>query len=75
MTVEVLVETSLGLVVPVPIGAGLLNTGWAPSLPHLVAANLLPLMPNAKTAVAFRFRAVLGTWQIDDAYVDPYTKR
>jgi hypothetical protein len=71
MTVEVLAETSLGAVVPVPIGAGLLSSKWRPSGRHLVVANLLPLLPNNYTPVAFRFRSVLGTWHIDDVYVDP----
>ena len=71
MTVEVLVETELGLVVPVPIGAGLLGKSWRPGPKHLVVANLLPLLPNSYTPVAFRFRAITGTWYIDDVYVDP----
>jgi hypothetical protein len=72
MTVEVLFENSLGQVMALPIGAGLLNSTWQPSLPGVVIANLLPLLPDNKTAVAFRFRAVLGNWWVDDAYVDPY---
>jgi hypothetical protein len=71
MTVEVLVETELGLVVPVPIGVGLFGKSWRPSMRHLVVANLLPLLPNSYTPVAFRFRAITGTWYIDDVYVDP----
>jgi hypothetical protein len=71
MTVEVLTETSLGVVVPVPIGAGLLSSSWRPSMRHVVLVNLLPLLPDNYTPVAFRFRSVLGTWHIDDVYVDP----
>ena len=74
LSVEVLVETSLGAVVAVPIGVvPSLTTKWTPTLPLLTVANLLPLLPNQKTAVAFRFRAVglLGNWQIDDVFVDP----
>jgi hypothetical protein len=71
MTVEVLAETELGLVVPVPIGVGLLGSTWRPSMRHLVVANLLPLLPDNYTPVAFRFRAITGTWYIDDVYVDP----
>ena len=74
MTVEVLFEDSLGQVLALPIGAGLLNTSWQPSLPGVVSASLLPLLPGQKTAVAFRFRAVTGNWNVDDAYVDPYSK-
>jgi hypothetical protein len=72
MTVEVLFEDSLGQTLSLPIGAGVLNSNWQPSLPGVVTANLLPLLPGQKTAVAFRFRAVTGNWWVDDAYVDPY---
>jgi hypothetical protein len=75
MTVEVLFENSLGQVVSLPIGAGLLGTGWQPSLPAVVTASLLPLLPDQKTAVAFRFRALTGNWNVDDVYVDPYGRR
>jgi hypothetical protein len=76
MTVEVLAETSVGLVVPVPIGVVLPNTKWHPSSRYLIVANLLPLLPRDYTPVAFRFRAVGGaTWTIDDVYVDPMRRR
>jgi hypothetical protein len=72
MTVEVLAETSVGLVVPVPIGLVLPSTKWKASGRYLVVANLLPLLPQSYTPVAFRFRAIGGaTWTIDDVYVDP----
>ena len=74
MTVEVLFENSLGQVVALPIGAGALTGGWSPSLPAVVTANLLPLLPGQRTAVAFRFRAVTGNWTVDDVYVDPYSR-
>jgi hypothetical protein len=74
MTVEVLFEDSLGQTLALPIGAGALNSGWSPSLPAVVIANLLPLLPGQKTAVAFRFRALTGNWTIDDVYVDPYSR-
>jgi hypothetical protein len=74
LSVEVLFETSLGTVLSAPIGVvPALTTKWAPTLPLLTVANLLPLLPNQKTAVAFRFRAIGlgGNWQIDDVFVDP----
>jgi hypothetical protein len=74
MTVSVLTETSTGLVTETPVGAGLLGTSWSPSLTGLIATNLLPLLPDDKTAVAFRFRAVTGSWNVDDVYVDPFMR-
>jgi len=72
MSVEVLTETSLGDIVAAPLLPGALTTSWTASAPTPVVANLLPLLPDQKTAVAFRFRADTGNWGIDDVYVDPY---
>jgi hypothetical protein len=72
MTVEVIFETSLGLKAAVPIGVLLPHGQWKPSPRFLVIANLLPLLPGEKTPVQFRVRSVgLGTWSVDDFYVDP----
>jgi hypothetical protein len=72
MSVEVIVETSLGLKAAVPIGVLLPNGKWKPSPKILVVANLLPLLPGEHTPVQFRVRSVgLGTWSVDDFYVDP----
>lgn len=71
MAVSVRFETSLGLVAELPIGVVLPSSKWQPSLPLPVVANLLPLLPGQMTPVQFRFTPVLGTWNIDDVYVDP----
>jgi hypothetical protein len=72
MSVEVLAETTLGLVVSVPIGVVVNDGSWQPTLPMAVIANLLPLLPGEHTPVAFRFTPLgTATWQIDDVYVDP----
>jgi hypothetical protein len=71
MSVWVDVQTSLGVWVSLPLGVDL-GGAWHPSMPMLVLANLLPLLPPDMTAVRFRFAPLLGgTWQIDDVYVDP----
>jgi hypothetical protein len=75
LAVSVYVKTSLGLVVPVPVGVVLANGQWKPTPPMLIVANLLPLLPGDRTPVAFQFTPVLGDWQIDDVYVDPYRSR
>ena len=72
MTVEVIVETSLGLKAAVPIGLLLPHGQWKPSPKILMIANLLPLLPGEHTPVQFRVRSVgLGTWSVDDFYIDP----
>ena len=72
LSVEVITETSLGLTVAVPIGVVLPSGQWKPSPQFLVVANLLPLLPGEHTPVQFRVTSVgLGTWSVDDFYVDP----
>ena len=72
LTVEVIFETSLGLRASAPVGVILPHGQWKPSPRFLVIANLLPLLPGEKTPVQFRVRSVgLGTWWVDDFYVDP----
>jgi hypothetical protein len=71
LAVSVYVKTSLGLVVPVPVGVVLGNGKWKATSPMLIIANLLPLLPGDRTPVAFQFTPLLGDWQIDDVYVDP----
>ena len=75
LAVSVYVKTSLGLVVPVPVGVVLGNGQWKPTPPMLIVANLLPLLPGDRTPVAFQFTPILGDWQIDDLYVDPFRAR
>ena len=71
LTVSVQVQLQLGVWVTLPIGVDL-GGAWHPSLPILVVANLLPLLPPDQTAVRFMFAPLLGgAWQIDDVYVDP----
>jgi hypothetical protein len=74
MAVSIKVETSLGLVVTVPIGVDL-GGNWHPTLPMLMVGNLLPLLPGDKTPVRFQFTPLLGgSWQMDDVYVDPWRR-
>jgi hypothetical protein len=76
LTVEVLFEDNSGGVNALPIGAVLPSSRWSPTLPYPILVNLLPLLPDDKTPVRFRFRAVGGSsWQIDDVYVDPHSRR
>jgi hypothetical protein len=75
LAVSVWVKTSLGLTVPVPVGVLLGNGQWNPGPQMLIIANLLPLLPGDRTPVAFQFTPVLGSWQIDDVYVDPMRVR
>jgi hypothetical protein len=70
LTVSVHVQLELGIWVTLPVGVDV-GTTWQPSLPHLVIANLLPLFPPDMTAVRFTFKPLLGSFAIDDVFVDP----
>jgi hypothetical protein len=76
LLLEVQFEALGGALKSLPIGAVLSGGQWQPTLPWLVVANLLPLLPNAQTPVRFKFTPVgRATWQIDDVYVDPWARR
>ncbi len=71
-------ETSLGLVVDVPVGTitTLTNgTQWNRTPTQVVLSSLLPLLPGDHTPIQFRFTAVgTANWVIDDVYVDPRSR-
>ena len=74
--VEIQVQTSLGLSVWLPVLPGDLGgSSWHPTVQMPLVANILPLSRIDRTPVRFRFTPVLGSWQIDDVYVDPMSKR
>ncbi len=73
LRVDVITETSLGLTATLPIGVVLPGGQWKPTLPFLVVANLLPLLPGDLTPVRFVFTPQgAGSWSVDDVFVDPY---
>jgi len=76
LLVEVEFEALGGLLKRLPIGVVLNGGSWQPTLPSLVIANLLPLLPGARTPVRFTFTPLgRAAWQIDDVYVDPWARR
>jgi hypothetical protein len=72
LSVQVLFEDATGELRSAPIGAISAGSSWAPTVPLPIAVNLLPLLPGERTAVAFKFTAQGGSFQVDDVYVDPY---
>jgi hypothetical protein len=68
LNVSVVFRTLLGLQVEQPVGVVLAGEQWAPSPIVPVVANVL------SGEVQFRFRPSGGEWQLDDLYVDPYSK-
>ena len=73
LRVDVQFEDALGVQHSLPTGLVVGGTSWAPTLPQLIVANLLPLLPGDHTPITLRFVPQgAGSWQIDDVYVDPF---
>src|SRR3954470_15241914 len=74
LRVDVQFEDALGHTHYRPIGLVALNGGsWQPTLPMLMVANLLPLLPGDPTPGPLRFVPQGGgSWLVDDVYVDPF---
>lgn len=75
LKVEVLFLDGAGTEQSLQIGVVTGNSDWAPTVQTPIVANLLPLLPDSRTPVAFRLTALSGNWKVDDFYVDPYAKR
>jgi hypothetical protein len=74
LSVEVLVGGPNGLLA-LPIGSVSATGDWNPTPAYLMVANVLSLLGGNTDAVAFRFTPHGdATWQIDDLYVDPWSK-
>ena len=76
LRVDVRYQDALGGSHWLTIGWVLGGAEWSPTPVMPVVANLLALLPGERTPVAFRFTAegADAGWQIDDVYVDPYSK-
>ena len=76
LKVEVHFEDAAGEVHSLTIGTVGAGRTWQPTQQMVIGANLLALLPDEKTPVAFEFTPLGtgGNWQIDDVYVDPYRR-
>ena len=76
LNVQIQVKTSLGLSLWLPVLPGDLGgSSWHPTAQMPLIANILALSHSDRTPVRFRFSPLLGSWQIDDVYVDPARMR
>ncbi|HEX4671122.1 MAG TPA: hypothetical protein VH279_02580 [Solirubrobacteraceae bacterium] len=74
LRVDVLFDDVSGTTQAQSIGwVGAIN-GWSPSQQMAILANILPTIGAGSSAVAFRFTSVGGDFQIDDVYVDPWSR-
>lgn len=73
LRVEALFDDASGQTRSVSMGVLGGARAWTLSAPMAIVANLLPLLDDG-TPVEFRFTAVGGSFQIDDVYVDPWSR-
>ncbi len=76
LKVSATVDTTTGLNLTIPIADISATGAWSPTPVLAVVANLLPLLPGNETPITFTFtpQGRGGNWQIDDLYVDPWTR-
>jgi hypothetical protein len=74
MNVELLYQDSVLGLVALPLGTALPNSKWNPGIQQLTLSVLPAAVANGDTPVAFRFRSTLGTWSVDDVFVDPFQR-
>jgi hypothetical protein len=65
----------LGQPTSLPIGTVAAGKSWAPTPVVPVVVNLLSLLGGQQVSFRFAPADSIGSWQIDDVYVDPYGKR
>jgi hypothetical protein len=56
-----------------PIGV-VTGGNWKPSVAMLTASFLPAALANQDVPLSLRFTAMSGSWQVDDVYVDPYSR-
>jgi hypothetical protein len=73
LTVEGVFTTKAGTTASLPmVGVPLAGNSWSLQLPFVTTGALLEL--GDTTMMRFRVRAVTGSWQVDDLYVDPWRR-
>jgi hypothetical protein len=74
LQVSVKFKSVLGLIDTLPVGSVQASDAWEPTPQYLLVINALSLLPDYRV-VAFQFTPRGdATWEIDDVYVDPWSK-
>jgi hypothetical protein len=76
LLVSATVMTSIGTQATLPVGVVSATGTWSPTTVEPLVASLLPLLPGNLTPITLTFtpEGQGGNWQIDDVYVDPWTR-
>ena len=72
---EVLYGEGLAQVLPLPAGLALPGSRWQPTgLPMLTLSAVGATVNGGEAPIAIRITSVLGTWTVDDVFVDPWRR-
>jgi hypothetical protein len=71
---EVLYRDGLLGIIPVPAGVVTLSGSWTPSGAQLTLSALGAAVAGGEAPISIRLTSVLGTWTVDDVFVDPYRR-
>ena len=72
--VEVLYGEGLAKVLALPGGTALPSRGWQPTLPMLTLSAVGATVNGGEAPIALRITSLMGTWSVDDVYVDPWRR-
>lgn len=73
VAVSVVYSTGMGTTT-IPVGTLTPSSDWQPTLPLLTGSAVAGLLSGGTANVSLRFVASGGTTQIDDVYVDPWSR-
>ena len=74
MNVSLVYRDGLLGLVALPLGVAVPTSSWAPSPVELTLAALPAALANGDVPLSLRFRAIAGTWTVDDVFVDPWNR-
>jgi hypothetical protein len=74
LAVEAIYRDGALRAVPLPVGVVPPGSAWKPTAPMLTGSVVGATLAGGEAPLALRFTAVSGSWQIDDIFVDPYSR-
>jgi hypothetical protein len=72
--VDLLYGEGLTKILPLPAGTMLPSRSWQPSLPMLTLSLVAGALADGETPLAIRITSLMGTWKVDDVFVDPFRR-
>jgi hypothetical protein len=74
MKVDLVYHDNLLGLVALPAGVVLPSGQWKPTAPMLTLSAVAGLVSDGEAPLSLRFTSVLGTWNVDDVFIDPHQR-